>query len=268
MAIKRYVKRARVTGAMLALSLTLGASAASAEEAVAPEGFIQPAPTVGKRLYTLDGKNELGVFGAFSLNNVLTQHNGAALSYTRNFGEFIGLEVLAGGGAGGLTGLTRSLREKEAFTNTNTSDMLNGGALIAYGQIGARLTPFYGKFNLAAELPVHFDIYLSLSVGAAFVDYHSILGCNQDTVDNGGACPNNDFHHETAPTFAFAGGGGIRLFITKMITVRVDVRDLVYPDRVYTGLNLQHTAGQFTAPSKTLNLTQVPLLFAGVGFLL
>jgi outer membrane beta-barrel protein len=267
--------RRRATGSALAaaLSLTVGAAVASAEETKAPEGFIQPSPTVQKRLYSLDGSNEVGVFGAFSLNNILTQHNGGAVSYTHNFGEYIGVEVLAGGGAGGLTSLTNSLRQKETFTNTNTSDMQNAGALLAYGQVGARLTPFYGKFNLAAELPVHFDFYLALGVGVALVNYNSVLGCNQNTIDNSGTCPEiskgvGDFHHEMAPAFAFNGGGGMRLFITKMITVRVEVRDLVFPDKYYTGLNLQSTAGQFNQPNKNLNLTQVPLIFAGVGFLL
>jgi outer membrane beta-barrel protein len=233
------------------------------------EGFIQPSPTVQSRIFTLDGTNEIGVLGAFSLNNILSEHDGGALTYEHNWGEFFAIEIMLGGGVGQLTNLAQSLRLTDgAFNHTNTTDLANAGTLTAYGQVGFRLTPLYGKFNLASELPVHFDIYIDAGGGAAYVTYHSILGCNEDVTGTPPACPNNDFHQESMPTWAFHVGGGIRLFITQQITIRVEVQDLVFPDRYYTGLNLEMSSGGFTQLYGKPGLTQVPLMLAGLGFLL
>lgn len=256
----------------LCLAAVLGARAAHAEPA---EGFIQPAATVQSRIFNLTGKNEIGVFGAFSLNNVLTQSEGISATYDYNFNEFISLEVLLGGSFGGLTDLAGNLRlettNDQAFShNTTTTDLSNAGALLGYGQVGARLTPLYGKVNLASELPVHFDLYLNLGVGAAFVQYNSILGCNETPSGSPASCPNNDFHKETLPTFAFNAGVGLRLFITQMISIRVEIRDLLFPDHYYRNLNLSMPVGTYTSSNlyPYPGITSVPLAFVGVGFLL
>ncbi len=263
--------------AVLALLFALfaGARAARADnEKLGTESFIKPSPTVQNRIFTLDGKWEIGVLGAFSLNNVLTQHEGGAITVSRNFGEYIGIELLAGGGYGGLTDLASSLRQTTgAFNHTSTTDLSNGGALDAYAQLGLRLTPFYGKLNLAGELPIHFDFYLNLGAGFAYVTYNSILGCNVDTANaTPAACPNNDFHSEGHPAFAFNGGGGMRLFITQLWTIKVEVRDVVFPDRYYTNMDLLHTQSSNVFQNSNLyskpGLSQVPLIFVGLGFLL
>ncbi len=250
------------------LGVLLSSSAALAEPA---EGFIQPAATVQSRIFSLTGKNEIGVFGAFSLNNILTQFDGGTVTYDHNFNEYIALEVIVGGGYGGLTNLAQSLRQTDgAFNHSNTTDLTNGGALLAYGQIGARLTPLYGKINLASELPVHFDLYLNAGVGAALVDYNSILGCNEDVSGAPLACPNNDFHQYTGPAFAFSAGGGLRLFITQLVSIRLEIHDIIFQDRYYQGINLSMSQGQFTNANLYSHpgLTNAPLMLAGVGFLL
>lgn len=258
----------------LLVALLAGARAARADTEIGTESFIKPSPTVQNRIYTLDGKWEIGVLGAFSLNNILTQHEGGALAVERNFGEYIGLELLVGGGYGGLTDLAASLRETTgAFNHTNTTDLANAGALNAYAQLGLRVTPFYGKLNLAGELPVHFDFFLNAGAGIAYITYNSILGCNVDTANAmPAACPNNDFHQESLPAFAFSAGGGMRLFITQLWTIRVEIHDMIFPDRYYTNMDLLHTqSSNVFQPSNLYSkpgLTQVPLIFVGLGFLL
>jgi outer membrane beta-barrel protein len=213
--------------------------------------------------------------GAFSINNILTQHEGGAFSVERNFGEYFGLELLLGGGYGGLTDLSSQLRlTPEAFNHTSTTDLANAGAINAYAQFGARVTPFYGKFNLAGELPVHFDFFLAAGVGFAYVTYNSILGCNEDIVTQSGVgtCPNNNFHSEAHPTFAFNAGGGMRLFINQLWTIRFEIRDMIFPDRYYTNENLLETqTNNVFQPSNLYakpGLTQVPMIFVGLGFVL
>jgi len=228
-------------------------------------------------MYTLDGTNEIAVFGDFSLNNILTEHYGAMLAYEHNFGEYFGIELMGGGGYGGLTSLANTLRQTDsAFNHNPVNDLSNSGALQAFGQIGVRLTPFYGKFNLASELPVHFDMYLVAGIGVAYVTYTGILDCAVDVTGSPATCPGAAptgtyySHSNLAP--AFNGGGGMRLFVNQLITIRVEVRDMVFPDSYQTGINLrmpQETRGVPTNPfSFSQGLTQVPLFFVGLGFLL
>ena len=47
-----------------------------------------------------------------------------------------------------------------------------GGALVM-----ARIAPIYGKLNLAAELPVHFQVFLLGGAGAAAFKHESVNLC-------------------------------------------------------------------------------------------
>ncbi|HEY1100770.1 MAG TPA: outer membrane beta-barrel domain-containing protein [Myxococcota bacterium] len=83
--------------------------------------------------------------------------------------------------------------------------------LVAYFDAGVTFSPFYGKVALASELVGHFDIFVS--AGAAGV------------VDGGGFYPGLEL------------GLGSRLYLTRWLAARVDVRNYAYADT--GGANVQ-----------------------------
>lgn len=98
---------------------------------------------------------------------------------------------------------------------------LNGdapGQIRLIGGLDVQLSPIYGKIAVLAEQFLHFDMYAI--VGAAGVQY----------VGPGTA--------EVATRLGFGGnlGGGLRVFINRWLTTRVELRDTIYPEVVLPNL--------------------------------
>ena len=85
-------------------------------------------------------------------------------------------------------------------------DLPPGSSLLAYGDIGVTYSPFYGKVALASEVVGHFDTFVSAGLGAV-VDTGAAVGVHP----------------------AFEIGLGSRIYLTRWLVARVDVRDYLYP---------------------------------------
>jgi outer membrane beta-barrel protein len=239
-------------------------------EALLPrdEGFMKEPKSVAYRRFKLDGANDLGVFGAFSIKNRLTEHYGLALTYDRQFNEYLALDLLAEGGYGGLTSLTRNIRDTAAARGPSAApsdDLADAGALLATAQVGVRFTPIYGKMNLSSELPVHFNFYFNAGAGVALVNFNGILACASD-LGSSKKCP-GDFRSEVRPTLGMNIGGGLRFWIDNFISARIEVRDIVFLDRYYENVNMKAPKSEPGTVNMT-TLSQTPLILVGVGFLL
>jgi outer membrane beta-barrel protein len=84
--------------------------------------------------------------------------------------------------------------------------------MLAHLDVGVTFSPFYGKVALMSEWIVHFDAFVSVGGGA-------ILDLELD--DAGGR--NFAFH----PALEVGAGG--RLFLTRWLVLRADLRDYIYP---------------------------------------
>jgi len=251
---------------LLAPAVLLLAPAARA----ADEGFMQRPTTVQHRRHALSSTNELAAFFDFSVKNKLTEHFGGTLVYSRNFGEQLALELLAGGGAGRLTGLVGSIRDQAKLSSaTPQADLEDAGALVATGQLGLRWAPVYGKLNLSAEIPVHFNFYLAAGAGAAYVQYNSILACKADLAPGASKCPASPgFQSSNAPTMAFNVGGGFRFFLTESLSARAEVRDVMFPDKFNTGVILKSAASNPGTAAPSPGITHIPLIFLGFAWVI
>jgi outer membrane beta-barrel protein len=172
-----------------------------------------------------------------------------------------------------VTKFTKDLRLQVAEKGTDKTDLADAGALIGTGQIGVRFTPFYGKFSVASELPLHFNFYFNAGVGVAMVKYNGIIGCAADIPGGSTGCPGAPddpaaYFAETKPAIAGNIGGGLRLYITKLVSARVEFRDVIFQDRYYSGLTLDKAASTRSTLASSPGITHVPLLMLGVGFLL
>jgi len=268
---RRTVRR-WATWFVAVVACTVSASVARGEGIPRDEGFMKESKAVEHRIYSLRDKWDLGVFGTFSMKNQLTESYGMGLVVDRSLGEYFGIDLMLNGNLGGLTNLAKSLRDAPSTLVGKFDDLAGGGALIATGQIGIRFTPFYGKLSLSAEIPVHFHLYFVAGVGAAYVDYNSVLVCENDVA--GGVCPDENFHHEGKVKPAFNVGGGLRFYITRLLSIRAEVRDIMFPDQQYSQVDLAKPASSSTNARGAngyvsgAGITHTPLVFLGVGFLL
>jgi outer membrane beta-barrel protein len=104
--------------------------------------------------------------------------------------------------------------------NEDALDPARGITQLGYADVGVTFSPFYGKMALAAEQVLHFDGFISAGLGAVF-----------DTT------PNEPFHP------AVEVGVGARVFLTRWLTIRADVRNYTYPQTV---------ANELTFPSSLI----------------
>ena len=271
--------------ALLALAFALPAvlPTAARAESLLPrdEGFMKEPKSVAYRRFKLDGRNDLGVFGTFSINSRLTQHAGGAFVYSRQLNEYFAIEALLAGGYGSTTNLTATIRDqisKEKSAWKGGDDLADGGALMATGQLGLRFTPVYGKMNLSSELPVHFNFYFNAGGGASLVNFNGILSCQKDPVGGKTLCPEALHPSDIAIRPSFNVGGGLRFWMSDLLSIRFEVRDIVFPDQFATvAYKIVPPNTMTSTPGETLTtktdstnagLTQIPLVFIGVGFLL
>jgi len=250
---------------LAALAVTLLPVLARAENLLPrDEGFMKEPKSVSFRRYALDGRHDLGVFADFSIKNKLTEHYGAALTYDYQFNEYLASDLFVAGGYGGLTSLVTNIRDTAKYSGTK-DDLADAGALVGTAQLGVRFTPFYGKLSLASELPVHFNLYFVGGVGAALVNYNGVLSCGAD-LGSASRC-GGDFRSETLPTLGLNVGGGLRFWAGDTASLRLEVRDVIYPDRFYEKVDLKKPASTGTVSGST-GFSQIPLILVGLGFLL
>lgn len=251
----------------LALALVMALPALAQAENLLPrdEGFMKEPKSVAYRRFKLDGKSDLGVFGAFSMKNKLTEHFGGGFTYDYQLNEYLALDLMLEGGFGGLTNLASNIRATARLSGTG-DDLADAGALLATGQAGLRFTPIYGKMNLSSELAVHFNFYFNGGAGAALVQFNSILTCKTN-LGSSTKCPGDAFRTDTLPRPAFNVGGGLRFWIDDLLSARVEVRDIIFTDHFYEQVNLKTPEGTGHA-SANAGVSHVPLVLIGVGFLL
>lgn len=88
--------------------------------------------------------------------------------------------------------------------------------LFGYGDVGVTFSPLYGKVAVMAEWVIHFDTFLSGGLGATFDETTTIV-------------------HP-----ALELGIGSRVFLTRWLVLRTDLRDYIYPQDRGSGVKVQN----------------------------
>lgn len=260
----RPVGRIRVGAALLAALLLTLPTVVDASPTSLDDPLPRPRAVQGRK-YPLAGKNDIGILGSFHMNPNLTTHYGAALNYARYFNEYFALDVLLGGGYGGVSNLGSTIRNEVNSKNSllpNVDDLQDAGALLGFGQVGLRFSPLYGKVNLASELPIHLSLYFVGGAGAAFVSYESMQACQAAPVNN--ACEAG-FASRQEPTLAFSAGVGLRVFLGNF-ALRAEVRDIIFPDSYKVGVDQTDPVNKPGKDAPNAGFTHAPLVFLGGSF--
>jgi len=254
----------RQTLNLMGCLVMLTASAAFAEDE-ADELVEQVA--VRNRLFSVDGRWELGGNVGFSLLSRLTDHYNFNISGSYNVKDWFAFELRGGYALSRHTSLADQI-QTDFFAN-NTISKANDAAdlweMTANAVVGARFQPIYGKINLMSELPVHFQFYAWLGGGFAYLKRESIALCSQKV----SARECGEFLTEFKPSPLVSIALGFRFFVVQGHSVKVEVRDYSYFDSYFVNVDraaaspANPTAGGTPSPNAGItNLVQFDLGYA------
>lgn len=219
----RIVKRILPTLSLTLLSaLAAVPLTAQAEEG---EGVVERV-VVRNRKYSVQNRIEASPMVGLSMTNRMTEQYNFQLGIAYNFSETLALELRPGFAMGGLTSIGKQARtdlptiDQDPSPRSEFQDLwrLEWSALVM-----PRWTPIYGKINLATELPIHFQAYLTAGAGVVGLTYDSIV--YQQSGDGDAS-----YLSEQRQSFAIAGGAGLRIFLNELLSLRLEIYDLAYPD--------------------------------------
>lgn len=161
---------------------------------------------VSRRTFLKQGRFELAPMGGASANDPFFRAWTVGARGSYHFSEEFSLDF---GGAGAVyqeqLDIFRALNVDPADIAAKVKSDLQAATLYGYADVGVTFSPFYGKVALASELVGHFDTFLSGGLAVVI---------------------------DSAGTIAHPGlevGIGSRLFLTRWLVLRADVRDYLYP---------------------------------------
>jgi len=225
---------------LISAAVLVAALPARGEDSVI--GPAAPPTTVQGKIHQLSRRWEVGVALGTVLNTSLVDQHGGLLSISYHPNEWVdvGVDVLANRTS--FSGLSGQIRDRlPSRTNPGTgqpntgdeiegADQMRGGALVM-----ARIAPIYGKLNLAAELPVHFQAFLLAGAGGAVFKHESVNLCASP---GDAACAPGDYQTSSSLKPVGEVGGGFRFYLGQRWSLRTEVRAFLYPASVLRGADL------------------------------
>ena len=203
-------------------------SPAAASKADAFEGKIQP---VSGQLYRKAGRFELTLGGAMSLNDAFFNKYMGDVKLGYHLWEFLSVSAHAAYGTTVPTDSTTVCPTGEACRDATDAELwqVPGRIRGVYG-VEVALSPIYGKLNVFSEKVGHID--LSITLGADLIQHDEVLS----TAD---AAQHALEGKEPAQlnTFGFHSGVGMRLFLSQVLALRLDLRNYIYLVDVPNGDN-------------------------------
>lgn len=256
----------RKTLNLMSCLVLLSATAAFAEEQ--QEELVEKV-AVRNRLYSVAQRWEVGANLGVTLLTRLTDHYNLNLSGAYNVTDWFGLELRAGYAISRHTSLAEQIQQ-DFFANTSisrASDAADLWEMTANGIVGARFQPIYGKINLLAELPVHFQLYLWAGGGAGYMKRESLVLCTVKVSNR--ECGEFLTENKVSPLVSFALG--FRFFAAQHHSVKAEVRSWSYLDSYYVNVDrAASTAANPTAggmPAANAGITSLVQLDLGYSFI-
>lgn len=269
----------RTTRILMGCLVALASSAAFAEE----EGDeLVEKVAVRNRLFSVEGRFEVGVNVGFSLLSRLTEHYNFNASVAWNVKDWLALEVRGGYAYSRLTSLAEQI-QGDFFGNTTISkarDAADAWRMNGHGVLGLRFQPIYGKINLVAELPVHFQLYFWIGGGVGGFQRESIVMCpdkaacgaylgDADQDGNADRLGPTPFVVDTRVGPLASLALGFRFFVTSGHSLRLEVRDWSFLDSYFINIDRatssvgNPTSGGMASPNAGItNLMQIDLGYA------
>lgn len=269
-----------VLGLASSLAILLSLLIVPAVAVAAPEdqGKVEKV-VVRNRKHHARGRIELSPGVGFSLTNRLTEHTNLELGIAYNLFETFAIELRPGYALGKLTSVGEQVQTEVyganpnavgngVATNPTPNDFADLWQLQWQGLVLPRWQPIYGKINLATELPIHFQIFLTAGGGVVGLKRESIVYCQNGGAGHPAECAG--FLEEERMDVAAAGGGGFRFFVSDMVLLKVELFDIAFLDKYLEAVDRKAAEAEPTG-SKPGQGTAAPnpgitnMLFVNVG---
>ncbi|MFO0599001.1 MAG: outer membrane beta-barrel domain-containing protein [Myxococcaceae bacterium] len=248
--------------------LVLSASAALADEE--GEALVEKT-AVRNRLFSVEGRFEVGANVGFTLLSRLTEHYNLNASVGWNVKDWFALEARGGYAISRHTSLADQIQQ-DFFANTTISkanDAADLWEMTGHGVVGFRFQPIYGKLNLVAELPVHFQLYFALDGGVAALKRESMVLCVNKVSNR--ECGAFYTENKVSPLVSMALGFRFFLGSETHHSIRFEVRDWSYLDSFFVNVDrASSSAGNPTAggmPSPNAGITNLVQIDLGYAFI-
>ena len=197
---------------------------------------------VQRKAFLVKSKIELTPMGAFSFTDRFVQNGGLALSGTYHFAENFGVEVFGTYLFPGESGLTDEiLREYKLTPEIAKLTQMQWGA-----GLGAQWSPIYGKLEIAGVSLGNFSFYVGAGLGvgqtrvqctpATLLD-PEVFGATAtcDMIEATGSAEDAfKVVYEPSRTQVMGVlGGGVRFYFSNFIGLKLEVKDWIFPARVF-----------------------------------
>lgn len=216
-------------------ALSLASLALPALASAETEGKVEKV-VVRNRIHLSQGMWEVNPGIGFSLANQMTEHTNLELGLAYNIWETFALELRGGYALSGLSSVAEQVKpnfaggvqkpEGDGSGESRPDDFADLWQLQWQALALARWQPIYGKLNLVTELPVHFQVYLTAGGGMVGLHRESVLYRQ-------GA----EWLEEDRQSYAIAGGGGIRFWLSDWAILKLELLDLSFPDQYREGIS-------------------------------
>ncbi len=208
----RFAVRAGLAWCVVFAGVVVGSS-----EALALQGGEDPAllPVLIDKRYGGEDRHQVSLMFATSMVGKYTEGVGGYLSYQYNFTDMLGIEVGGGFFATSETSVMQSVRARtseEPFFSDQYALQWTGMANVVF-------VPVYGKMSFASEFDPAFDLFLLAGGG--------VVGTRRGNGFGGTGDPES---FDSSTTWGVDVGGGVRLYLTPLIALRLEVRSWFYPD--------------------------------------
>jgi outer membrane beta-barrel protein len=197
--------------------LALLAMLTAEETAFALQGGEDPAllPVLVDKRYGAGGRHQLSLVFSTPMVTKFVESTGAYLAYDLNFSDVIGVEIGGGFFKSGESSIMKEVRDNFPGQEPPLSDLYQ---MQWVAQVDFVLVPIYGKISFASEVDPSFDLFILAGGGVA--------GVRRLFLDSSGA---ENFDSKIAP--AFNAGFGFRFYFNRLLALRLEIRDFVYPEQ-------------------------------------
>jgi outer membrane beta-barrel protein len=217
---------------------------------------------VRNRLFSVEGRFELGGNVGLSILPRLTDHYNLNLSVAYNLKDWFAIEVRGGYAISRHTSLADQIQtDFQTRPRSVAQDASDLWELTGHGVAGIRFQPIYGKLNLMSEVPVHFQLYLWAGGGVAALRKESMVQCAVRV--SARECGEFLVENKVSPLVSLALG--FRFFIAQHHSVKLEVRDWSYLDSYL--VNIDRTTGTGGIESPNAGITNLVQFDLGYSFI-
>lgn len=217
--------------ALVALAVALAAVALPARSAAQTkaDAFAGKIPPVSGQLYQKAGRFEVTPRFDLSLNDAFFTKYFAGLELGYHLGEAWSISLSGSTGIATRSGSAVRCSATTGCANASETELRQvPGRIRALTSLELAWAPVYGKLNVLAEKVAHFDLAILAGADGVFRD-EILSAADAGRLEAAGGKPKVEM------TPGFHAGIGARLFVSETASIRLVVKDVVYPVKVPNG---------------------------------